>query len=156
MPLKSPSIARRHHLEDARVGRTVADELEVSLRIDAELGASNQRLGDQSHLTDGRKIVDQLDLVSGTDSADVKDVFAERLQCGLDFLERGWSAPTMVLSRPCSASTGVRVSGASTKRAPFAFSSSAILQGRSGLSWSTCRPDLTLFAPTPECRLCGR
>ena len=36
------------------------------------------------------------------------------------------SAPTMMLSRPCSASTGVRASGASTKRTPLAASSSRI------------------------------
>ena len=37
------------------------------------------------------------------------------------------SAPTIMLSRPCSASTGVRASGASTNATPFSASASRIL-----------------------------
>ncbi len=39
---------------------------------------------------------------------------------GLSCANTASSAPTIVLSRPCSASTGVRASGASTNSARFA------------------------------------
>ena len=45
---------------------------------------------------------------------------------GFSFANVASSAPTMMLSRPCSASTGVRASGASTNSTPLAASSSRI------------------------------
>ena len=92
-----------------------------------------ERLGDQRRLPHRQEIVDQLQLVAGAGRADMEDVLGEGLQRRLDRRETSAaSAPTMTLSRPSSASLGVRASGASTKVTPFFARSAAIRAVESG------------------------
>src|SRR5882672_3819304 len=79
----------RQHLENARVCCAGRNQLEVLLRIHAELRARRQRFRDQRHLSDRRAIVDQLDLVTRAGVADVENVLAECVEHRLDLLERG-------------------------------------------------------------------
>ena len=80
----------------------------------------------------GHHVVDQLEHMAMARRADVEDVLAEGLQHGLQRLKSSGSAPTMVLSRPSSASLGVRASGASMSLMPLAAKSARIFALEAG------------------------
>ena len=100
------------------------------------------------------EVVDELERVAVPRRAGVDDVLAERGEHGLQRANTASSAPTIVLSRPCSASTGVRASGASTNSARFAPKSSRISPSTPARR-STCRRRSSPRAP-PRAGRCRR
>ena len=133
MPARSPLQRLGHDLEDARVHQPGRHQLDQLVQVDAGALADRKGLGGRGADRLRDEVVQQLDDVPGAGPADVEHVLGKAAQHRLERARRSAaSAPTITLSLPASASTGVRASGASTKLTPAAAQGSRSLAVESG------------------------